>query len=326
MWTRRLLPIAATLLLTCFGFGCGGDAPGGPPTEEAAAKGGVTLTPRDEAVDVIVDGRPFTSFHYGDEWDKPFLHPLTTASGIVISRGYPVEPLPGETADHAWHRGIWYGHGDVNGQDFWREKGRDVTSILVPKAPPVLTGDRLSVELAMRTPAEESIGTIEESFVFSGIRNLRVIDATIQIRANEGVALRFGDTEDGGFGIRLADSFREDQGGATANAEGLEGTENIWGKASRWTNYSAEIGDKVVGAAIFDHPGNLRHPTTWHARGYSLNAANPFATRDFTGDKTADGSYAIPAGESLILRYRVVIHEGFPGEVNVEELYRDYVR
>ena len=305
---------------------CGGPAAEAPPpAEKAAPAPAVAFEQKDQAIDVILDGRRFTTFHYGDKWDKPFLYPLTTASGIVISRGWPIEPREGETADHAWHRGIWYGHGDVNGQDFWREQGRDKTSTLVPKAPPAASGDTISVELSMLTPAKESLGTIKESYTFSSDRNLRIVDAVIEIRADEGKALKFGDTDDGGFAFRLSDAFRDDQGGRTANAEGLEGTENIWGKASKWTDYSARIDGKLVGAAIFDHPGNIRHPTTWHARGYSLDAANPFATRSFTGDKTKDGSHTIPAGESLTFRYRVVIYEGMPGEVNVEELYGRFV-
>jgi Methane oxygenase PmoA len=62
--------------------------------------------------------------------------------------------------------------------------------------------------------------------------------------------------------------------------------------------------------AILDHPSNLRHPTGWHARGYSLNAANPFALGSFSKDKKKDGSYTLPAGQQLRLRYLVVVHEG----------------
>ena len=50
-----------------------------------------------------------TSFHYGAKWDKPFLYPLKTPSGLVLSRGYPFEKVAGESTDHAFHRGISYG-------------------------------------------------------------------------------------------------------------------------------------------------------------------------------------------------------------------------
>ena len=75
---------------------------------------------------------------------------------------------------------------------------------------------------------------------------------------------------------------------------------------------------------MLDSPGNLRHPTTWHARGYSLNAANPFATRSFTGDNTLDGSHTIAAGDSIVFKYRVVIYES--PSVDIEDLYEQYVR
>lgn len=180
--------------------------------------------------------------------------------------------------------------------------------------------DTLAAELSLETPDGASLGTVRQSYRFSAAGTLRIIDATIAIQADQGVSLTFADTEDGGFGLRLSDAFRQDRGAKLTNAQGLEGTENIWGKNSEWVDYSAFI-DGRKGVAVFDHPTNLRHPTGWHARGYSLNAANPFAAGDFGGDDANDGSYTIPAGESLTLRYSVVIHEG---AVDIDDLYRKY--
>ena len=70
-----------------------------------------------------------------------------------------------------------------------------------------------------------------------------------------------------------------------------------------------------AGVGLFDHPSNLRHPTRWHARGYSLNAANPFALKSFTKDPAADGGYTLSAGSNLRLRYRAVIYEGRPTSI-----------
>jgi hypothetical protein len=112
--------------------------------------------------------------------------------------------------------------------------------------------------------------------------------------------------------MRLRDEFRQDRGAVLRNSEGLRGTENIWGKPARWVDYSAEVEGRETGVAMYDHPENLRNPGRWHARGYGLCAANPFALGDFTGDESLDGGYQIPAGGELALRYKVVIHEG-PG-------------
>jgi len=278
-----------------------------------------------EKVAIVVGGKPFTSFYCGKEWDKPFLYPLLTASGRVISRGWPVEPREGETNDHAWHRGIWFGHGDVNKHDFWREQGRQKTSCLFVKGAPSLTRPAgrpsLSAELTMSIPAGRSIGSVREDFTFWEDCSNRFIDARISVHADAGEALRFGDTDDGGFGFRLADDFREDRGAILRNSDGLQGTDKIWGKPARWVDYSARLDGNLVGVAVFDHPANLRHPTTWHARGYSLCAANPFGLGSFTRDKSKDGSHMVPAGGKLEFRYRVAIYEG---PADIEALFGDF--
>jgi hypothetical protein len=76
-----------------------------------------------------------------------------------------------------------------------------------------------------------------------------------------------------------------------------------------------------VGVAILDHPSNPRHPTYWHSRAYGLFAANIFGVKDFTGDKTKDGSLTIELGKSLNFRYRVIIHPGDVKSANIAALY-----
>jgi hypothetical protein len=53
-----------------------------------------------------------------------------------------------------------------------------------------------------------------------------------------------------------------------------------------------------------------------------LLAANPFGLRQFTGDRRRDGTYTIPTGGSLVLRYRVLIHHGNASQANVADAYR----
>ena len=124
--------------------------------------------------------------------------------------------------------------------------------------------------------------------------------------------------------MRLADAFRQDRGAVLRNSEGQEGTEGIWGQAARWVDYSTAIDGKHVGVAIFDHPSNLRHPTRWHARGYSLCSANPFGTGSFTGHKSNDGSHTVPEGETIAFRYRMILYEGRKAPEQIERLYGQY--
>src|SRR5213596_2653449 len=70
-------------------------------------------------VDVTVDGKPFTSYIWPTTLKKPTLYPLRAASGVVVTRGWPLDPRPGERVDHPHQVGLWFDHGDVNGLDFW---------------------------------------------------------------------------------------------------------------------------------------------------------------------------------------------------------------
>ena len=296
------------------------------PLLTGAPPSGVKFEQLPDRVDVKLDGKPLTAFHYDAKWDKPFLYPIRTVSGRLISRGWPVEPRAGEEQDHAWHRGIWWGHGDINGEDFWREKPDKSTSRLIIDGKPKTSGDSLEVKLAMMTSKGKRLGTVTERYTFRPDGNHLLIDTTIAVNADAGESLRFGDTDDGGYAFRLADEFRQDRGARLINSENQTGTEQIWGKPAKWTDYSAQVAGEISGVAILDHPTNLRHPTRWHARGYSLNAANPFALRSFTRNKTDDGSYTLRAGEQMRFRYLMIVHEGELSRDRIEQYFTSFTK
>ena len=78
--------------------------------------GQVTLTQGPDQIAVEIDGKPFTVFYIsGKDLNRPYLHPLRSASGKIVNRSFPAGQLPGETTDHPHHAGLFYGHGDVNG-------------------------------------------------------------------------------------------------------------------------------------------------------------------------------------------------------------------
>ena len=276
-------------------------------------------------VDVRLDGQGRTSLHYGDEWDKPFLHPLSTPSGVTVTRGFPLAPLPGESQDHAWHRGVIWGHGLINGHDFWREQGRDKTARLRPAAPPSgrIEGETAIVEAVteMLPPSGPPIGTCRQIYRLEQTADGLLIDAAITVQADRDQSLTFGDTEDGGFGFRFDDVFRQDRGAKLLNSDGLIGSENIWGKRARWVQYSTSISSKPASVTIFDHPSNFRHPTYWHARDYGLCAANPFGLHDFLGDPAQDGSHTVDADGEMLFRYRVLIADGVTPEPDIERIF-----
>lgn len=281
---------------------------------------------------IVVDigGKPYTTFYLAPGGNKPYVYPLSTASGLVVTRHFPMEEFPGETKDHPHQRGLFFAHGDINGYNFWAteptmknpKKGR----MQLLKIQEIRGGAKSGTIRALfggQDPTGKAIMKETRTLTFHDDPKLRVIDYEIDIDPLE--KLTFGDTKEGTFGIRLATSMTEDKGkGRMVNAEGGETEKQVWGKRSPWVDYDGPVDGHTVGVAIFDTPSNPRYPTYWHSRAYGLFAANIFGVHDFTGDKSKDGSMTIEPGHPLRFRYRVVIHDGDVHEAHIADLYKQY--
>jgi hypothetical protein len=296
-------------------------------------------------VDVLIGGKPFTTYYFDAKIAKPFMYPLRSAEGIIVTRGFPmVKNIPGESKDHPHHRGLYYTHGDINGVDFWSE------AVFEEKAPVHVAGktyqasERLPLGRTVFTKLEsvqggadagslrarfnlvgpdgKVLGEETQAYTFRGDATTRTIDCEFTIYALQ-TPLKMGDTKEGTFGIRVVKAL-EEPAVKMLNSEGAVGEKNIWGKRANWVDYSAKVEGKELGIAIFDNPSNPKHPTYWHARGYGLFAVNPFGERDFYNDKSRDGSITIQPGGSLTFRYRVLIHDGDAGAAKVADAYAAY--
>ena len=80
---------------------------------------------------------------------------------------------------------------------------------------------------------------------------------------------------------------------------------------------------KTVGIAIFDHPKNPRHPTTWHARDYGLITANPFGGKAF---KSKHGAMKLDKGSSVTFSYRFLFHEGDHKKAGIPNQYQQWIK
>jgi hypothetical protein len=274
---------------------------------------------------ITIDGKPFTTFHSGAEANKPFLAPLRSASGKIVTRGFPMErDIPGESKDHLHHRGLWFTYDDVNGVKFW-ENDPSYTKGKIGK---VVVRDThwkdgkgsgtLSATMDWKDPDGKTLLVENQDMTFAGDAKLRTIDFHITLTA--AVDVTFGDTKEGAFAIRLAEPFTGRKGGKMVNAEGKSGMAEVWGKRSNWVDYTATLDGEPLGVAIFDNPSNPRHPTYWHARDYGLFALNPFGRKAFD-EAQEESAWKLPAGQKLEFRWRVVIH---PADANVAELYKEY--
>jgi Methane oxygenase PmoA len=320
------------LRLAVFGMGCAALLCGAS----------VTLKKAPNQIDVSIDGKPFTTYYFDAAVAKPYLMPLRTASGAVVTRSFPVkndasQGDPKASAFEPHQRPLFFGHGDLDGLDFWQEPvfdhyytdhGHQAYGHMVLKAIEEATSDDKAAKIRARftldDPSNRVIAEETQTFTFRGEGHTRTIDCEFVIYATAG-PLDIGDTKEGTFGIRLAPELSAPLG-KMSNSSGAKGEKAIWGKPADWVNYEGTISGKPVGVAIFDSPASFRHPTTWHARAYGLFAANPFGLREFTDDASKDGAWTVPEGKSVTFRYRVLIHEGEFGPAEIGAAYAQYAK
>ncbi len=269
-------------------------------------------------VDVGVLGTWFTTYNYGREHARPHLAPVNGPFGASVTWGGP--------PDHKHHRSLWVAHGEVNGADNWSENPGHAKTVNEKIA--VASGPALGLIRATnswRTAQGKRLLAEQAEFVFYATAyEQRIVDVNVALTATEADVL-FGDTKEGGtLSVRVAPSLEVEETGTLINSYGGVNEKEVWGKRAQWCDYSGLLEGRVAGIAVFDHPSNFRHPVWWHARNYGLMTANLFGLSHFTGDKDQRGDFTLRKGETLALRYRVLVHAGNACEANVAEKYHDF--
>jgi len=286
----------------------------------------VTAERSEKGVVIKIDGQLFTEYLIRSG-SKPVLWPILGPTGKPMTRAYPMGEMPNEKRDHVHQRSLWFTHGNVNGVDFWAEGPGDGTIVhrefvkveSGPQAVVVARDDWLGPDGKKQLEDQRSL-----TFGVDG--DSRWIDFDITLTASNG-PVKFGDTKEGTFGVRVAGTMKVDAklGGRIVNSEGQTDGE-AWGKPAAWVDYHGPVDGQTVGIAILNHPSSFRFPTYWHVRTYGLFAANPFGLRSFTGSPDADGSFTLPEGQSMALRYRLIFHRGDEKAGRVAEAYARYAK
>jgi hypothetical protein len=306
-------------------------------------------------VDVIIDGKPFTSYIWPTTLKKPTLFPVRSAKGTVVTRGYPLEPRKGDRVDHPHHVGLWLNHGNVNGLDFWNNSDAikpDQASkygTIVHRRIVEATGGKdhgnLVIEADWLKPDGTALLKEHTEFVFRGDAGSRTIDRTTTLTAL-GERVVFQDDKEGTFGMRVARALElpydkaevliDESGhpspkpvvdntgvsGQYTSSEGLKG-DAVWGTRGRWMMLTGTVDAEPVTLAILDNPANPGFPTYWHARGYGLFAANPLGEKVLTNGKK-ELNLTLEPGKSTTFRFRVLVLNGTAKPDDIEKAYQTF--
>jgi hypothetical protein len=358
---RSTLSVALPLVLASLAaVGACASASGTTSMQASSDPNYVEVAPHetDRRVDVLVGGKPFTSYVWPTTLKKPVLYPLRAASGVVVTRGYPLEPRPGERVDHPHHAGMWFNYGDVNGLDFWNNSDaipaaqrskygtivhRSVRSVKSGSGEGILETTEEWV-----TPDNKPILREDTRYVFGATPGARTIQRITTLTALDS-AVSFNDNKEGVLGIRVARSlehpslqpekFTDAQGNVTPvakldtagvhghylSSEGKQG-DDVWGTRGKWTVLHGDVSGTPVSIAILDNPKNWGYPTYWHARGYGLFAANPLGQKSLTNGKAEATDYKLAPKQSVTFRYEVVILDGTATPADITKYYNSFVR
>lgn len=262
-------------------------------------------------------------YHFATDRQKPFLHPLRTTGGILLTA---FEPW-----DHWWHRGHWFSWQFLNGVNYWEEAAGEspdqgVTEfvgpeavIMAPEAAAVVTHYRYRStdgEIVMEDRRELSIGLPQPDGHY-------VMDWRLTFTARKAVTVnRHAITPErdwGGYSglawrcARTMGQFR------LLNSEGRTDTA-VQHERARWVDLTghADGGHGLVGGVtLMDHPDNVGHPTHWKA----------FGTEGFGFLNPAPVMMApisLAENEALTLRYRSLVHDRVLEQDVLEAEYASY--
>lgn len=268
-----------------------------------ASYAGLEVVETEHGVSAEFDGLTLWTFNHDPAEGKPYFHPLASTDGTTFTDLRP--------KDHPWHRGVWFSWKKINGVNYWEESRKTGTSAgetrIVEIKRNISKGKQVRFEFAIEyVPAGTDDAVMKESRVVSvsppGEDGIYTIDWSSEFLAmDKDVALdrtplpgQKGGKGHGGYAGWSVRMNKDVKGGVFLNSAGQKGTA-AHRQPAPWMQFTSPQGSSLL---FMDHPGNLRHPAKWF-----VAEKMPY----FSPAVIHDAPHTIKAGESLSLRYRLVV-------------------
>ncbi len=299
-----------------------------PPTANNAETGSFTFYRRDGEMDITLNGQPFAVYVWEDsKTTRPYFKHVRTPDGIQVTRNHP--PKPSDYQDHeTYHPGIWWGFGDIDGNDYWRMKakvrGGDFIAVSAGDSEPA----SFSVKNRFLKNASDSEVFLEQTCRYTFLRKpggvLLIAESVFRRKES---AYWLGDQEEMGLAFRVHSQLAvaRNSGSKILNAQSSADLQTIRTTQSNWVDYSGPLNNRHAGLMLMSAPGNFRKPW-WHAVDTGLLVANPFGKNELNGRGKLRQSWWVPKDEPFRLRYGIYIHS-HPDEAALDRTaaYQDFL-
>jgi hypothetical protein len=280
----------------------------------------ISLIPREKSIDVDIDGKIFTTYHFADDFIlpavRPFFYPVLAANGTEMTIDHAQHPPL-----HAYQRSVWVGAGDVNGADHWKFKAMPIPKQRHIKFDYIHEGcfqEELLWEDAQGAPMLNETRSIQFLAYPDGARQI-----------NFGLAFTPIDKDvtffnHGDHGILSVRPNPQIAGNPVFTAD--NGAKECTHHAS-WCDESGQINGQIYGIAIFDAASNPRNPPLWHAGRDQRLATDIFLLRPDSKNDDPDraaGDFIIKMEHTVVFRYGMLFHSGNADAGKVKERYAEF--
>lgn len=255
------------------------------------------------------------------EGPKPYLHPVRTLAGDVVTAYRP--------HDHRWHKGIQMTVSDLSGENFWgggsyvRDRGYvDLPNVGVMRHEEFteVAGGHIAERLTWHTQSGEHWADERRELALRDVEDDSwALDFATSLTNVRGKGLVFGSpTTNGRPAAGYSGLFwrgpRAFTDGEIIAADG-QGGPDMMGRPARWLAYVGrhdEV-DRASTLMFFDDP---EYGSDWFVRNTPFPAVNPSLA--FAEE------FELPPGETIRVRYRVVVTDGAWDRARLDAYAKDH--
>jgi len=277
---------------------------------------------------ITVDGNPLAIYVWDDPvTTRPYFKSVHAPGGKVqLTRNHP--PKPGDIGDHeTYHPGLWWGFGDVGGNDYWRLKARSIGGEFVAQPQGGANRGTFSVRNKLLVNGRDTV-FCEQLCHYTIQRRpegiLMICESTFLRESGD---FWLGDQEEMGLAFRVGFDFpiKSGQGGRLLNSNGSRDLKQIRTRQSDWCDYSGPAGEQFAGMMLMNDPANFRRPW-WHAVDNGLLVANPLGKSELNRKGKRRKNVLVKQGKPFRLRYGVLMHIHDQEEnFDPDSAYREFV-
>ncbi len=275
------------------------------------AQSKISAVKKGAKIDVTIDNLFFTSYIFAENEKYPFFYPVNGPSGAGVTS------MRNGTYPH--HSSLFFGCDRVNGGNYWQEgleRGRIISlreDIVENDGPKVVIENEC---IWSRPGAVSPVKDLRKITITAPSKELFQIDFEVTMEMLIDVIIE--KTNHSLFSGRMDPALAVVNGGTMINAEGATGEKGTFGKASPWIDCYGKRGDKIEGMAIMQHPSNNWYPSPWFTRDYGFFSPTPMY---WPAD---DKATVMKKGETIRLKYRVLVHSGTHETAKIAEEFKKY--